>query len=262
MPEELSEEKSLLDELKQSDLFKNPNGDEENPLIAGGDEKKEEVPVVGIDESKLTKRMERRQAEKIRQLREENIALAERLKIIAEQKSQNTEESDYLKKVERIYGTVDEKGQYDPQRAQATELLKSALADAVEDARRKALEEFESRQQAVSTEENEALRENKSFLEDALADVEEAYGIDMESSKERNAYLDLLERMSPKDEDGDIKEYADPDAVAEMYLKVRSSSTSQAKQIASRSMSRGGASGQSTVQEDATLRWLKENDLI
>lgn len=261
MPED-SEEKSLLDELKQSDLFKNPEGDEQNPFPEEA-KRVEEKPVGEVDESRITRRMERRQAEKIRELREENIALAERLKIIAEQKASNeTADVDYLKKVERIYGTVDEKGQYDPQRAQATELLKSALAEAVEDARKKALEEFESRQNQSSYAEEKALKENESFLDDALADIEDTYGIDMESSKERNAYLELLEKMSPKDREGNIIEYADPDAVAEVYLKVRTSSNSQAKQVASRSMTRSGASGQSTIAEESTLRWLKENDLI
>jgi hypothetical protein len=257
----MPETQSDNEELTQSDLFKNPE-DDTNPLLVPPDEKKEE-PVGDVDEGKLTKRMERRQAEKIRQLRDENIALAERLKIIAEQKQSSVESDvDYLKEAEQLYGNADENGVFDPKRAKATEIFKSVVSKAVADAERRAIERFEARQQESSSSEKQAIEENESFLDEAMADIEEEYGIDMDVPKERNGYLDLLEEMSPKDSDGNIIEYADPDAVAKVYMKIRTSSNSQAKQIASRSMARSAAGGDSTVAEDATLRWLKENNLL
>lgn len=259
MPDNQSEESKLLDELNQNDLFKNPNMDEENPFLV---KKEEQIETVSEDEYK--NRRERRQADKIRQLKEETNILNERLKQLAEMKKEipSSEDADYLKKVERIFGTADEKGNYDPGRAQATEYLKSALAEAVADAERRALEKFEARQSELSESARREEAEAEEYLQESLEEVEDKYGINMDSPKERNAYLELLEEMSPKDREGNIKEYADPDAVAKTYIKLRSSSTSQAKSVASRSMTQGSTSGASKVEEDATLRWLKQNDLI
>ncbi len=254
MPENQSEEFKLFDELQKDNGIQDLIEANQPPVEATPTEPEEKV---------LKNRMERRQAEKIQRLREENLVLAERLKLLAEQREdKTTDDKDYLKKVERIFGTVDEKGQYDPNRAQATETLKSALAEAVEDARMKAIKEFETRQSETSRAEREAVEQNEEFLDDAFAEVQDTFGIDMDSPKERNAYIELLEEMSPKDRSGEIIEYADPMAVAKVYLKVRNSPTNQAKEVASRSMVRGGASNPSQINEDATLRWLRENNLL
>ncbi len=256
-----TEENKFLEALNQSD----PNHND-NLLFKGEkpEEKEEEKPEEVEDNSEkesLRNRRERRMAQKLEKYKQESLLLAERLKLAAEKPSKESE-SDYLKRVEEIFGNADEKGVYDPGRARATELLKSALADAVRDAEERALKRFEEREQELTSRQEELLEQNEDYLDEALDEVEDEYGINMNSAKERNAYLELLEEMSPKDEEGGIIEYADPKAVAKVYLKVRGSATSQAKQISSRSMTQGGSADERQAQDNATLQFMRENNLL
>ena len=76
-------------------------------------------------------------------------------------------------------------------------------------------------------------------VEDFLEDVGEKAGVDFDSDDEtRKGYLTLMERLSPKDEDGNITEYADPYAVWEIYASRKTKDASRNKNLASRSMAK------------------------
>ena len=211
---------------------------------------KEETPEDA--EFKAKNRRERRLAEQNQHLREEAIALNVRLETITEsQKLRETEPAEYLKRIEKLYGNAT------PEAKEATELLKEALQGVEESAQKRALEAFEKER----GNETEAVRHEEQNLNRILEDVEDDHNIDM-SSDDRKGFLTLLERLSPKDKDGNIIEYADPDATAELFLSRKEKTLSRAKELASRSMTRGGASQPSKLEDDAAVRFLKENNII
>jgi hypothetical protein len=215
--------------------------------LEGTEVKTEETPE--DSELKLKNRRERRLAEKWQAEREANIALNARLETITESQKlrEGTEEAEYLKRVEKIYGNAT------PEAKEATELLKEALQGVRASALKDALEEF----QKERGNETQAVRDEEQNLDAIMERVEDDYGIDM-ASDDRKGFLTLLERLSPKDQDGNIIEYADPDSTAELYLSRKEKSSSRAKELASRSMTRSGTSQPSKLQEDATWKALKD----
>lgn len=206
-------------------------------------------------EMKLKNRRERRLAEKWQSERETNIALNARIAAISESKQlrEGTEEADYLKRIERIFGNAT------PEAQEATELFKEALKGLEASATEKALERFES----ARGNEAKAIREEEQSLEKMLEELEDEYEADLTSdSATRRGFLTLLEKVSPKDKDGNIIEYADPKTVYELYESRKDKASSRAKDLASRSMTRSGASEGSKLEEDAQFRFLRENGII
>ncbi len=200
-------------------------------------------------------RRHRRLEEKLQAEREANIALNERLRVLAEVKAeQDTEASEYLKSVERIYGTDT------PEATAATELLKTALKGAKEEAKAEALAALREEQQKAAQE----VAKEEQAIDSMLEELEDQYGIDLTSKSSeatRRAFLTTLEKMSPKDSDGNIIAYADPHGVYE-YLQSKKKPDTRAKDLASRSMTQSGASGESKLAVDATERFLRENGII
>lgn len=205
-------------------------------------------------EQRAKNRRERRLLEKNQQLREEAIALNARLETIVESKHlrEGSEEADYLKRIEKIYGNAT------PEAIEATNLLKEALQGVLKTAK------AESREEIVAERESESLavQKEEQNLDDILDEVEDEHGIDMSSEADRKGFLTLLEKLSPKDRDGNIVEYADPDATAELYLSRKEKPNVRAKELASRSMTRSGASQPSKIEEDAQVKFLKEHGII
>lgn len=204
-------------------------------------------------EQQLKNRRERRLAEKLQTEREANIALNERVKVLSEV-GRFREESggDSLKEVEAIFG-VDT-----PEKLAATNILKKALSGMGESAIEKAVERIEAKR----AQEAEESRKQEKALDAILESVEEDHGIDMSVDSERKGFLKLLEKVSHKDDDGNITEWADADSVAELYLSRRDRSNVRAKELSSRSMTRGGAAQPSKLESDATERFLRENGII
>ncbi len=233
--------------------FKPTNDVFEQPL-----EPQPEAPAPAVEEEnhqEATNRRERRLAAKLQAERESSIALAARLEALTEaQKLRNdSSESDYLKSVERIYGTSS------PEAIEATELLKRALQDVEKTATERALEAFRSEQMK----EHEELAQEEQNLDSMVEELEDEYGISMDEDTQKG-FFTLLEKLSPKDRYGNVIEYADHHAVWEEYQvrKERLSNNSRAKDLASRSMVRTGASPSTGVEIDSNERWLRENGII
>lgn len=203
-------------------------------------------------EQKLRNRREKRLAAKYQAERESSIALAARLEAITEVKNSGESDADYLKRLERIYGTDT------PENATATELLKDSFKAAEDRATERALELFRQEQQKAS----EAVRAEESNLESMIDDIEDEYGVTMTREQEQG-FFRLLEKLSPKDRDGNILNYADHHTVFEMYQETLKKRTdTRSKDIAARSMTRSGASSSTQVDEDANLKFLKEQGII
>lgn len=240
----------------ETDLFLNETKEPNvmtDPLEPQVEIPKEEEGNELEDAEEAKNRRERRLLAKLKDEREANIAMAARLEALSEaNKFRSETDADYLKTVERIYGTDT------PEAKTATELLKDALRGLEKNATERALESFREAQRA----EAQKLRDEERRLDGFVEEIEDTYGVNMSSDMQKG-YFKMLEKMSPKDNDGNIVEYADPHSVWEVYSeKLQKGASNRAKDLASRSITPSGASNNAKVVDDATLAFLKEQGII
>lgn len=193
-------------------------------------------------------RRERRLMTKLEQERESNIFLAGKLQAREEARRTVSEESDYLKAVERIYGTET------PEAQLATDLFKKAITGAMNDAEERVYNRIKSeRQQEIEDE-----RKGNERLDSVIDDIENTYNVELTDVQEK-AYLQLLKRMSPKDSDGNVVDLADPHAVWEEFQQKLHSKKNDttAKELSNRSLVQSGAATDSKVQDDTQQRYLR-----
>ena len=223
----------------------------DKPLQTNDDtpEKEEESK----EEERFKNRYTRRREKEAQRLRDEVLQLTERVKVLSEVgKFKEEVGDDELTKVEAIFGTDT------PEKLAATNILKEALSGLTEKAKRETLQEIQNRE----GNETEAQKEADSEVEDFLDRVEEDYDLDMSDENVRKGYITLMEKMSPKYDDGNIKEFADPNSVAETYLALQKrQGSSKAKELAARSMTRSGESQPSRLPQNAVDRFMEENGL-
>lgn len=216
----------------------------------------------GIAKENEQDNREARRAKKA--LREERAASAqvaknladatERLTRIDEVRKVSENPSEALKAIEKIYGNAT------PETAAATELLKSAFAGMKQEARDEALAVF--REEKVKQEKE--VESEVQNIQTMLEDLEDEYDIDLTSTQAettRKGFLATLEKLSPKDRDGEIIAFADPHAAWEVYNNRPRRTENRAKDIADRSMSQS-VSSESKTRENSDLRWLRENGII
>lgn len=214
----------------------------------------EEQPTAeDVDDSEARNRRERRLQAKLQAERESAIALAARLEALTEaQKARSSSsEAEYLKAVERIYGTSS------PEAVEATELLKTALSNVEKQATERALEVFREEQRK----EREAVQREEQSLDAMVEDIEDSYGVTLDPNAQR-AFFQHLEKLSPKDRQGNIIAYADHHAVWEELQARRKPADTRAKDLAARATVRSGGAAPSSAEDDATLRFLRDNGII
>lgn len=235
------------------DLEINPTEDVLTESLVEGEPEKTETPEE--DEEKLRNRQARRLNERLQKEREANIDLNARLQTITESQKlrQGTETAEYLKMLEPIYGNSE------PGKAEATELLKKAFEGMKESAKKEILEESEKQRQI----EAQSQKKDDETLDELLISIEERFGVDLtDDTIARKGYLSLLQKLSPKDREGVIIEYADPVSTYEIFESRKEKQNVRAKELANRSMTRGGQSQGSKLEDDASVRFLKENGII
>lgn len=198
-------------------------------------------------------RRERRLMRKLDAERNSSMFLAGKLEAREEAKAALNEESDYLKGIERIYGTDSPEAQI------ATDLLKKAIVGARDDAEERAYQRIRSERLKEQQEVNEASNQLDGFIEE----IEDTYDVSLTEAQEK-AYFTLLQKMSPKNKDGEVTQYADPHAVWEIFQdKMKAKGTANpAKTLSSRSMVQSGTSKENNLQGDTTARFLKESGII
>jgi len=161
--------------------------------------------------------------------------------------------SKYLSYAERILGTDTEENKAKSQ----------VLAQIFSEIENKATETSYNRFAEESKAERQAEIESVNQLQDGLDRIEENFGVDLSSNsatakKTRNDFLDFVGRISPKNEYGEIKEYADLESAFETFKEMRKPETNtQAKQIASRGMQSSAVSSAGTVTRRITAGNLR-----
>jgi len=237
----LSDDQGDVMDVLEQPLVDNPNENEDKP--------KEE----GEDGVKPRNRRERRLKDKLDEERASSIFLAGKLEALSEASKSITEEKDYLKAIDQIFGTET------PEAQMATGLLKKAIIGSRDEAKLLAIEEMKAERQREKEELAQAERELDSMIED----VEDTYDVTLTDAQQKG-FFSLLQKMSPKDKEGNVIEYADPHAVWEIFqekLQKRGTDT-RAKDLSSRSMVQSGASKDSTLVDDSHARFLRENNII
>lgn len=253
MPNENEVDKFFADlpteDKKEQDIF------DTNPAPTEPTEPKE--PVADEGEEGRKNRRHRRLEEALQRERESNIALNERIKVLAEVDKRIAQPSDADVPAEWIALMGDS-----PEALKAWKLQQNFLLQAVEKGKQEAIEALEARRRA----EIEAEREAEQLIDSKLEEIEDTFNVDLTSNspaarKARTEYLDLLEKISPKNESGSVTDYADFHSTFELYQKTRSTEkpdNSQRKQIADRSMQRpSSAPSASNGDTDATEKYLQ-----
>lgn len=250
MPQPDQTQEEFLQDLKEPDGTSAFDQTPEQPS-----EKEEQGEVVEGEQPEKPNRRERRLQRKLDAERESSIFMAGRLEAMTEAQKlrAETEPSEYLKQVEKIYGTNS------PEAIEATELLKNALRGVEERATNKALEMFREEQK----QERDAVVKEEKTLDSMVEELEDELGVTIDAPTQKG-FFQLLEKLSPKDEDGNVLAYADHFAVwDELQARKKSSpQPSRAKDLASRAMSRTGASPKVTSGDEANQRWLIDNGII
>ena len=120
----------------------------------------------------------------------------------------------------------------------------------------------------LSAKEQESLmaeRQAEEELESAFDSIEDTFGVDISSSnplarKARNEFISYVEKIAPKDRNGDIREYPDMLSAWETFSELRQRQPSRSKELASRSMGRQSEASQQPTQKvgwDETERYIE-----
>lgn len=249
-----NEAHKFLDEFKKPEESNDPFAFLEKPVEKPVVETTEpESPVEGTPEPR--NRREKRLMEKLQSEREAAIALAAKLDAITQsQESRKSEEAEYLTVAERIYGNST------PELREASELLKTALNGVKEEAKREALAEY----QRIRQQELEAVSKAEGRIDSMLEELEDEFNTDLTSGAHRTEFLKLLEKMSPKDSEGNIVEYADHFAVWDIYQDKlnRNKAPNPAKDMAARGMVQSAGANNTNLTNETHERWLRENGII
>lgn len=198
-------------------------------------------------------RRERRLQEKYERERQSAIELAQIVEAMSDSKKA-IDEADYLKGIERIYGTDSAEAQM------ATNLLREALLGVRRDAEESAYNRVKQEQEKAIQAEREATEE----LDSMVDEIEDAYNVSLTQHQERK-YFTLLQKMSPKDREGNIVAYADPHAVWEVFQSQQQSKTTttpKAKELANRSATHSTMAPDNQAQDDQAVKTLRELGII
>lgn len=127
------------------------------------------------------------------------------------------------------------------------------LADHINSMTDKAQEKFLQRMQEQEEQSREEDSAALSELNQGFEDIEESYGVDLSSNiasaqRNRSAFVEYLRKVSHKNEDGEVDQFADIPAAWEEFQERNRPSPSRAKELASRGMTRSTDSGTATPQ--------------
>ena len=139
-----------------------------------------------------------------------------------------------------------------PEKVSAIKDFKKALGGMKEEAKQEALNEIKAREDEGRQAEIEAQEQ----IESAFEDIEEEFNVDLTSSsptakKLRSDFVDFIRRIAPKDKDGQVKDYPDFNEAFILFkdMKKEDPTTSRAKDLASRGMSRSGSGDTSSANK-------------
>lgn len=141
-----------------------------------------------------------------------------------------------------------------------SQILAQTLLDIEKRASDSSYSKFAEEQRQAQAEERQAVEE----LTDGIERIEENFEVDLSSNsplarKTRNEFLDFVGRISPKNEYGEVVEYADLEEAFETFQSMhKPEKNDQAKQIAARGMTRSSADATNTPIKRITFENVRE----
>jgi hypothetical protein len=148
-----------------------------------------------------------------------------------------------------------------PEKVSAIKDFKRALDSRDERVRAEALREIDSR----VDEEREAEIDAQNELIQGFEDIEETFNVDITSNTPqaktiRGEFVDFIKRVAPKDEDGQVTEYPDLEQTFQLFqdMKKVNQAPNRAKELASRSMNRGGDASALPEEKDTSWRGVEK----
>lgn len=199
----------------------------------------------------------RRLEEKYQKERETAMELAAILKDRSERESvhRQADETKLDPDLLRAFGTTDEG-------KELARIFTEKLEHVSKTAREQAIEEFRSVQ-------SQSIAEQKGYesqIDSQLEALEDEYDVDLTSEKAkktRQEFLSLVGQLSPKDENGDIKDYADFGTTYELFQKMNKKEEPETrnKEFSSRSMTKSGSVNLQAESTAAMRQYLKENGI-
>lgn len=203
------------------------------------------------DSEPYKNRRHRRLEAQLQNEREENI----RLKALAEGRSearQFAQENNVDERLLEMYGNTDDG-------KKAARLHMELLNDATSKGKELALQELKEER----ARETEAQKKYESFIDSELEAIEDEHNVDITSDapaarKLRREFLEIVQKLSPKDSDGTITSFADFGGVWESFSEKRAKpDNSRAKDVASRSMAPTGSVDASKTEDDTNRAYLR-----
>lgn len=254
-PENKSEFETFFGNLPTEDQRIADVFDEKKPEEARKDEPKAEDGEVATPEKDDEPRKNRRHRRLEQQLTSEREA-----RIAAEARAEAV--SEFGARVQD--NTVDERllRMYGPEHIEAAKLHMELLTDYAAKAEEQAIRKMEER--AAN-----AAQEAKAFevkIDQELEAIEDEYDVDVTSDspaarKTRRELLELVQKLSPKDADGLVSDFADFGEVWELYQSKAQAkpAPTRAKEIAARSMENGSVGAPPAPKQTPGFRgWMKD----
>lgn len=151
-----------------------------------------------------------------------------------------------------------------PQKVAAVKKFRAQLGHLEERGAQRALRDIQAQSEAAKAQETEDMR----YLSNAFDEIEEQNGVDFsttQGNKMRNDFIDFIARISPKDEEGEIKDYPDMQEAWSLFISTRKpAENKRAKDLAARGMTRSSeataapARGQTWKDVDRILSNLQK----
>lgn len=128
-----------------------------------------------------------------------------------------------------------------PEKLKALKSLENALGNVDQRASKIAIDKIEEIKSREIAQDRAAEQE----LEDAFDDIEDSYGVDITSNnaiarKTRQEFVTFVEKIAPKDRNGEIIDYPDMNSAWETFSQIKKATTvpSRNKELANRGMAR------------------------
>jgi hypothetical protein len=205
-------------------------------------------------------RRHRRLEQALEAERASSIALNDRLMKVLEAKSAPSSPDAMPAEWIALYGDS-------PEAQKAWNVQAKLLESHGERVRQETIKEIEARQSKAREEQ----KQFESFIDTKLEDLEDQFGVDLTSNaptakKARREFLEMVDSLSPKDQNGTITGYADFGSTFELYQKTSTKTpaanetVNRAKELASKSMQASGQGAPAETQKytPGFRGWMKD----
>lgn len=252
MDEDRSEMEKFLEQIPNEHTpFEQLFEEAKSETLPEKDETGDEVP------ESVKNRRHRRLEQQLQREREEKIQLKAELDARAKYETRPDHSQSIDNRYIEMYGDTEEG-------RRAAKIHASLIEDSQKQAEDRAYARFQQEVTATKAEEQRQIQ----LLDDVAVRLEDEHGIDLTSNapaarKANRDYFSLLEKMSPKDSQGNVSEFADFEAVFEIFQTQRAKpENTRQKDIADRSMVKSGPVSLAKVETDESEAWLRRNGII